>query len=477
MKVNIFNVDKFVQTNNLQEVSDPVLLERDNSPTSNGLFSYEIFGRPGSQTRKSTFAYIDLKGNYFHPLVYKTLKRIDRKFDECISSTKTFIIDETGQLVEDENGDSGVAFLYKNWNKIRFKTNDSRERTQRVKMIQGLRKDEIFMTKQLVIPPFYRDINLLNAGSGKLGHDPINDMYNKLIRLAHTQSSTTEEVSGFDFLGNMTRLNIQNTILDVYDYFLGYIKGKNGIFRQAVMGKSIDYGARLVLSSAVYNTERYDDMKVSFEYTGVPLAQVLTIFFPFIIKFTQDWFQKNFGNLKVFERRDKKTGEKSQVVLKDPIGKYNHEKITKYIKRFIKTPSERFTPITIDTEDGDEIPVSAMYHILDDSGNVIESRRRHITWTDLMYQIAIETVKDKHVYITRYPLEDYMCIYPSKVQVLTTFETERVKTENDQEYKFYPKIDLDLPNERVSSLFIDSLQVFNGMLKAIGGWQIGYSHL
>lgn len=471
MKVNIFDVDKFIEVNNLQEVSDPVLLERDNSPTSNGLFSYEIFGRPGSPTRKTTFAYVDLKGRYLHPLAYKTLKRIDRKFDDCICSVKSFRIDERGQLVEDENGESGVQFLYKNWNKLKFVTNDSRERTQRIRMIQGLKKEEIFMSKQLVIPPFYRDINLLGAGSGKIGHDPINDMYAKLMRLVQTQSTTTEEVSGFDFLGNMTRLNIQNLILEIYDYFIGYIKGKDGIFRSSVMGKSIDYGARLVLSSAVYNCQRYDDMKVSFEYTGVPLAQVLSIFFPFVIKYTQDWFQKNFGNLKVYQKRDKKTGEMTQVTLKDPIAKYNHEKLTKYIKRFIKTPAERFAKITIDTEDGEELPISFKYDVLNDDGSVKETIVRNMTWTDLMFQIAIEVVKDKHVYITRYPLEDYMAIYPSRVQVLSTFETQKVRTNSmSEDYKFYPVIDLSLEQDRVSSLFIDSLQVFNGMLKAIGGW-------
>lgn len=153
MKINIFNVDKFVEVNMLREVSDPVLLERDKTPTTNGLFSYEIFGRLGSASRKTTFAYIDLKGHYLHPLVYKNLKRLDRKIEECIMGDGTFSINENGELVRDVNGENGIDFLYKNWSKLKFKKTQSNERNERVRMIESLAKNEIFMSKQIVMPP------------------------------------------------------------------------------------------------------------------------------------------------------------------------------------------------------------------------------------------------------------------------------------------------------------------------------------
>jgi DNA-directed RNA polymerase beta' subunit len=472
VKATVFNLDKFVEVNNLQEIKDPILLERDRTPTTEGLFSYEIFGRPGSSSRKSTFAYIDLKSPYFNPLVYKTLKRIDRKFDECLTGVKQFRINEQGVLeVDEENGSSGLDFLYKNWNKIKFPRNDSRDRTERIRMIEGLKKDEIFMSKQIVIPPALRDINLADASSGKIGHDAVNDKYAKLIRLVQTQSLTSGDATGFDFLGNMTKVNIQNVLVEIYNYFMDYIKGKDGIFRSFVMGKSIDYGARLVISSPIFNDNSYKDMKVNFEYTGVPLAQAITIFFPFTIKWVNDWFEKNLFSKKTIMTIDPKTGEEKNVLIGNMNSKYNHDKITKYIKRFIKSPSERFEVIKAETVDGKEFPLQFSYVVLDDSGAEVEQVTRPLTWTDLFFQCAVDIVKDKHVYITRYPLEDYMCVFPSKVRVISTFKTQKVRITNNLEqlYNYYPFINLDAPQNAVSSMFIDSLQLFNAMLKSIGG--------
>lgn len=472
MKVNVINVDKFVEINNLQPVSDPVLLERDRTPTVDGLFSYEIFGRPGSSSRQTTFAYIDLKGHYFNPLVYKTLKRIDRKFETCILGLKNYKINELGELVEDETGTNGLRFIYNNWNKIKFKKNDSRERSQRIDMITGLSKNEIFMSKQIVIPPHYRDINLSGAATGKIGHDVVNDKYAKLIRLIQTSSTTDEDISGFDFLGNMTRVNIQTLIVEIYDYFMGFIKGKDGLFRSSVMGKSIDYGARLVISSPIFDAKKYEDMKVSFEYSGVPLVQVTTLFYPFIIKYVEDWFSKNVLTKTTIPSVDKNTGDIKQYVLKDNDKKYSQEKLTKYIKKFIKSPSERFEQIKVYTESNGELPLLISYRELDDNNNEKRKVTRPMTWTDLLYQACEYVVRDKHVYITRYPLEDYMCTYPSKIQVMTIFKTKRVVLENsptEHIYKYYPDIDVNMDKGDISGIFIDTLQVFNGILKAIGG--------
>lgn len=465
MKINIFDVDKFVEINGLKEVTDPVLLERDKTPTTGGLFSYEIFGRLGSESRKTTFAYINLGGNYFHPLVYKNLKRLDRKIEDCIMDANKFKINDKGELVVDANGESGIDFLYKNWSKLKFKTTDSNERNQRVKMIESLSKNEVFQTKQIVLPPSYRDINLLGASSGKLSHDPVNDMYAKLIRLVSSNQMNDADIIGFDFIGNMTKASIQNLLLEIYNYFIGYIKGKDGLFRQTVMGKSIDYGARLVISSAQFNKDRYDEMLVDFEHTGVPLAQAVTLFFPFIIKYVQDFFEKNTNTLSKSFSTDGK-----MINNEDLASQFNHEKIKKYIKRFIKSPSERFDEIYAMIGDK-KAYFNFSYKIKGQDKPII----RRMTWTDLLFRAAYDICKDKYVYITRYPLEDYMGIYPSKITVLSTFNTipeveiSSIDSLITNTYTNYPLVDLELDKSKVDTLFIDSLQVFNGMLKALGG--------
>ena len=176
------NVDKFVQANNLQRITNPILLERGYVPSPDGLLSTEIFGSNTSK-RKVTFAYIDLNGHFLQPLAYKTLKRVFTKLDSLIAGITYYSISKEGYLEEDPNGETGIEFLYKNWNKIKFKENDSKIRTERIDLFKNFTRDEIFMTKQIVCPPFYRDINLQNTDSKKPSVHEINGPYQKLIRI------------------------------------------------------------------------------------------------------------------------------------------------------------------------------------------------------------------------------------------------------------------------------------------------------
>lgn len=475
MKVNLLDTKKFITVNELKEVTNPVYFNKGNVPTDDGLFSYEIFGRPGSYDRKTIFAHVALKQKFLHPIVYKNLLRINRRFDDCIAGRKYFILDPKGEIIEVEDGTTGsgtgIDFLYKNWDKMVFRETNSAARSERVEFLKSLKKDEAFMDSQVVIPPFYRDINYQDTDKGKVAHDVVNDLYAKLIRMTLSLRETDEALTGLDFVGNMTKLNIQMCLIDIYNYFTFKVKGKNGIFRQAVMGKSIDYAGRSVISAPHFNVNSYHDMKVSFEYSGVPLSQVINIFNPFIIKWLQDFFMKEYGLLKTFPVYNSKTDSFDQVQLVDAMDDFTHDEIQKKIDQFTKAQTERFEPVKVNTERG-RIPVKYTGREKDpDQG---ESKapstiaRRVLTWTDLFYMAAVDVVKDKHVFITRYPLEDYFGIYPSKITVLSTFKTHP-QLINGVLYEHYPVIDVDTVKDRIPGLFIDSLQLFNAMLPAIGG--------
>lgn len=477
MQVNIVEASKFVKVNELKEITNPVYFDKGRMPTEDGLFSTSIFGRPGSYERKAIFAYIDLKMNFLHPLVYKNLLRLNRKFEEVICGRGLWTINNKGELVEakenDNNAGTGLDFLYKNWESFTFKQTDSTQRKERVDFLTGFKKSEAFMNKQIVIPPYYRDLDFSKLGSGKIAHDPINDCYAKLLRLTSTLSETTEEISGFDFIGNITKTSIQMVLNDIYAYFIEKIKGKNGIFRQAVMGKSIDYSGRSVISASNYNMNDYRELKVSFEYSGVPLCQVIVIFFPFVVKWLQDFFQKEFGTIKTIEQVDKKTGKIHFVNLKDPMDDFDYDHIKKKVDQFVKAPTKRFEPIQVNTEEG----YKPLYfrgkmrnpnRIDGNDENDSDIAKRYLTWTDIFFIAANDIVKDKHVYITRYPLEDYFGIYPSKVTVLSTFKTQPMEV-NGTYYPFYPVVDLNMNEEKIPGEFIDALQLFNAMLPGIGG--------
>ena len=118
MKIWLLDEERFVNVNNLKEVTNPVSFEKGMIPTSDGLFSNEIFGM-NIYDRRHNWAYIDMKRHYMNPKAYLTLKTLNRAFESVIYGTKTFIIKD-GVLVEDEAGDTGIEWLYKNWEKINF---------------------------------------------------------------------------------------------------------------------------------------------------------------------------------------------------------------------------------------------------------------------------------------------------------------------------------------------------------------------
>ena len=425
MQVNIVDINKFVKVNDLKEVKSPIYFDTGRTPREDGLFSYQIFGRPGSIERKQVFAYIDLKQPFLHPLVYKALIRINRSFQDVIAGNNTWKIDpKTGSLIEsmDDDADTGLDFLYDNWDKLNFVESNSIERKERVDFIKGFKKQEAFMDKQIVIPAFFRDIDFSNVGSGKIAHDEINDKYAKLLRLT-AQIDGSDDI-GFDFIGNITKNAIQQLLCDIYEYFKTKVEKKRGVFRQAVMGKSIDYAARSVISASNYNMNSYKELKVTFEKSGVPLTQCLICFFPFTMKYLTDFFQNEFGTNKYIEYTDPKTGKNRKIKL-DPrcMEDFEYDKLQKRVDQFIKAPTERFEPVKVKTELG-YLPLKMRGVMRDPDRKGGESSDstisvRDMTWTDLFFMCAHEVTRDKHVYITRYPL-DKLCQYDQRIIPPTT---------------------------------------------------------
>ena len=231
MYLKMLQMDDFVKVNNLQEITDPIYLEH-KKPTPNGLFSYEIFGI--SQYDRSTiWAYIDLGARFLHPLAAINFKKYGSIFENIIYGLKNYRF-ENGKFIEDsENGDTGIDFLYNCYDNIDWRQTESISSTERINFLkQG--KDKIFITKFPVCPPFYRDIN----DNSNIGIPVINDLYKKVI----SQSLALKRNGNFSFFGNLTKANIQKTLIEIFNHYVSQLKGKNGIMRRYVMGHNIDYG-------------------------------------------------------------------------------------------------------------------------------------------------------------------------------------------------------------------------------------------
>ena len=419
MKIDLFNTKEFVDVNNLKPITSAVLFQRGNIPQPNGLISNEIFGITTS-SRRNTFAYIDLHSHFFHPHIYKAIKRMFRNIDKIINGEMYYRIDSSGRLVEDENtGETGLQFIYDNWEKINWTKNDednSEEfgmRSERINLLKKTKKDELFTQYVIVIPAFFRDIKT-GSTSGGGETDDINNLYGKLIRL----SSLLDRQSLFAIQFHSTIYTIQNTMVAIYDYFKHKLEKKNGMIRKYLMGKNVDYCIRTVITSPTYHANTVDDLKISFEYTLLPLAQCCSLMYPFVVQWVKSFFDRN-----IIQQKNnfmlKGDGTSTVIKLVDPESYFSDKYIKKLIDGFMKDPESRFNKIVLPTN-------------------------------------------------TTKPINKMYGTFFTKIRVGSTAKTIPMNI-NGVLYKWYPDVDINTPVHNIPTLFLDATQFSNSYLSGIDG--------
>lgn len=448
MKTDLVSIKEVIAINKLQKVTNPIVFGRGAIPTPDGLLSTEIFGVTSTE-RKETFAYIDLHGYFFHPKTYKELKRLDRRFESIVAGTKKYVITEDGGLrLDNENGETGLNFLYKNWEKIKFKRNDSNARNERINFIESYDKNHHFTRYWLIMPAFYRDVNFKNHKGGKLSHNELTDMYSKLLKYANLL-----ETVDFEFMMYNTQFTVQQTLVNIYDHIKGKQEKKYGNMRRNLLGKSIDYGARAVISAPQFDYSQ--KILVDFKHSGIPLPQLCSLFFPFLQYYLKRWFANKQNELNGYYN-DKKVQDLNMY--------YNENILKKQIDKFVFSYSDRFERVKIPFVNEEETGYFK-FEGEDKEGNLIE---RDLTWCDLIFQSMVEATADKHVWISRYPILDYFGTFPSRISVMSTKKTVYMKI-NGKEYDAYPNIDLSFDKTKVSTYFLDTVVMSNVYLKGLGG--------
>lgn len=478
LRVSLIDPDRLVEVNELAEVTNPVYFIRNNIPTPDGLFSNEIFGIT-KYDRANTFAYINLYGTFLNPLIYKMWCKIDSNIKACVHGTKNFVINDRGELEENPDGENGIVFLKDNIKKIKLKRTNSSQREMRVKFIEKyMGKPEMFITKFIVCPPYYRDVN---TERGHVDVLEVNDLYrNLLISVRALKDSASYGLN----LNEATRGRIQEILTQIYDWFgsgttiggektTNIIPGKTGILRRAVMSKTTDYASRLVLSAPELKVERLEDIDADLDYSALPLASALVNFLPFVVYNVRRFFENEFSGDTAYPY----VNEDNSIIYlhpKDYQIEFSDERIRKEINRFLTGFSNRFIPIDVPTVEGITVRMSfkgynmtAEEYAKSDIGKM-PIMERDLTWCDIFYQAAVESVKDKHILITRYPIDTYFNQFPTKVKVSSTIKTEPMVV-GGTFYKSYPYIRQNDIGTNTSNLFIDSLNISNLYLDGIGG--------
>lgn len=474
-KIDPLDPLKLIKTNNLSEVTNPIAFAKNNVPTSDGLISNEIFGITKFD-RSNTYAYISLGAWFMHPLHYKIWSKMDSNIKAIIHETDFYKIDSSGNLIKDPEGNTGIEWLRKNVDKIKIKSTESAKRDRNIQFLKN-HKDTMFINNIIIIPAYYRDAN--TSAGGRPGLNEINKLYQSLLMAVRSLKENADY--GFT-LNGATRGRIQEQILTIYKWFSGSgnefnnavgIPGKTGLLTHTNLNKTTDYAARLVLSAPELKVEKIEDMLVDLDHSAVPLAAVCSAFMPFIQFYIRRYFENEFSGVNRHAAMNDK-GEIEYIEITDYQIYFSDEVIKSELALFQTGYADRYRPITIPK---DEKHVMYMqfkgYNVKpedfnpDDPGNMPIVQRR-LTWLDIIYQAAVEVVKDRHVLITRYPIDSYFNQFPTKVNILTTKEIEPMII-NNTVYKHYPKIrEKDIGTD-TSNKFIDTMNMCNVFLGAIGG--------
>ena len=480
MQIDIFNINKFIDTFDCREVTSANIMSSHSTiPDPDGLGSYEIFGMPGTTERKQRFGYISLNGDFLHPHVFMILTSVFRAIEDLIFGESQFYLLD-GQIIRYTEGmelpkkvpvGTGITFLKEIWDDIQWKTSDSRARTMRLEVLRLLTKEEVFIDKWLVIPPYFRDIDM---ATGK--KNDRNMEYTRLLNAASMLKSTT---GLFELKGTTDAHRIiQRTINEMYSFFVGFVTGVKGFVHKHVMGKSTDYSSRVVLSMSKMSSSKVDDMEVSFTKSAAPLSIIAKIFIPFIKhgirKFVTEYLK---GSLFLYDiskpegQRRMKLAEHWEEVISD-------DGIDQMVELYYNSKEHRTDIFTVEGADKEKHPL--LYVVEDPTDgsaeivgvpNLEEIKDRNFrlypfTLTHLLYKVAMDTVGSKVIFVTRYPVEDYHNIYPSYFNLIPCNKfSERVV--DGIKYPRWPDLS-GITKENIGKSFIDTFRVFPTYLEALG---------
>ena len=132
---------------------------------------------------------------------------------------------------------------------------------------------------------------------------------------------------------------------------------------------------------------------------------------------------------------------------------------------FTRSYEDRFKKVEIPLKQEQQYPVYYKIKLQKEDGTEIV---RDMTYTDVLFIAANRAASDKHVFLTRYPITNHLGSIPSKINISSTAQTDKLYY-NGKLYEFYPRIDLSMTPKEVSTYFYDVLKMSNVLLKAFGG--------
>lgn len=326
MKLNLLDINNYISRNKCQQVSSTnIYALTGHRFDPNGLWSEEIFGRIGSNDRKTKFGYVDLTCNIINPVVYDIVVGMAPEIRHIVMENKRYEFSKN-KFKEVEVGQTGITFLLSILDKIDF---EKICKPNKVDVAKFLNKNKklIILDKYLILPAGIRDLSL-HQTKGKQFSSEVNELYEKLIMLVSQKGIQDDTEMSAVFI-----TYIQKTSLAIYKWIQSKVKGKQGLFQGSMLKKTLDFSARVVAIS---------DPNIPLGSIGIPWHVIITLYQPFFIHkvYKDEEMQEliaEFMECGLDEINDHKIQEFNQRVNKRP------RKVTGRIKEKLLTIAQDIT--------------------------------------------------------------------------------------------------------------------------------------
>ncbi len=282
MKIKLLEIDKYIEDNKILEVTSIKAESSSGRPDAAGRFSEEIFGRIGSPERRKKFGFIDLGVKIIHPEAWDIFVGISPDIKKIALNKKNYIIGSNGELIEDQNGNSGINFLITNFDKLNLSV-IGKFRPKRTKFIKQ-NKNLIFINRMLVLPAGIRDIQISQStGRSWVQHSEINQLYQELISQTKIVPENPDMMPE-DLIASIVGA-IQRKVNTINDWIKTHqLKGKTGLIRGGMLNKTVDYSGRLYIVG---------DPTLKLGFIGLPWQVCLKLYEPFFENFI---FKSSFSS-------------------------------------------------------------------------------------------------------------------------------------------------------------------------------------
>jgi len=393
-----------------------------------GLFSTEIFGKVGEERRNRMFAYIDMKIEIFHPVIYNALSDLKHIYPEIIAG-KAFAV-WNKEIMDFERSDPGIgetgySFFIKHFKDIKHVERDSAKREFNIQLVKKY-LDNCTMSKILVMPAGVRDFEV--DENGKPSDNEINDFYRKIMILSNLVTPSAIKLNPESF--DRTRNSIQLAVNSLYEYIISLLEGKKKFVQGKWASRNIANSTRNVITAVNAARENLDDPNaVSTEDTVTGLYQ----FVKGILPVTMNALRSGFLS-RVFQGPNtpailvnKKTLKKEMVNI-DPAFHddwMTDEGLEKMLTRFGEE-ALRHLPLEVAnyymglTYIGPDNTFAFFQDIDDLPKEFSKENVFPLTYAELLYGSIYPLSRNVFGFITRYPIANYGSIYPSKVYLKTT---------------------------------------------------------